>query len=98
VTSRLLSVFAIAVPAEILFDRPTVSELAEVVSNRLSESASALEQTVPTRIPRRSALGSCPLSFAQQRLWFLDQLEPGNPAYHIHAALRIGGPLDIASL
>ncbi|NRB37046.1 MAG: amino acid adenylation domain-containing protein [Pseudomonadales bacterium] len=38
------------------------------------------------------------VSAAQQRLWFLQQLEPENSAYHIHAALSLKGPLDIASL
>jgi amino acid adenylation domain-containing protein len=39
-----------------------------------------------------------PVSFAQQRLWLLDQLEPGNPAYIIAAGLRLGGRLDVAAL
>ena len=39
-----------------------------------------------------------PLSFAQQRLWFLDQLQRGNSAYNISQALRMSGPLDVAAL
>ena len=49
-------------------------------------------------IPRRQATGPCPLSASQWRLWFLDQLEPGNPAYNVYRAVRILGPLDLPAL
>jgi amino acid adenylation domain-containing protein len=42
--------------------------------------------------------GPLPSSLAQQGLWFLDQWEPGNPAYNIPIAIRIAGPLDVATL
>ncbi|WPB81916.1 amino acid adenylation domain-containing protein [Archangium violaceum] len=47
------------------------------------------------RVPRDQPL---PLSFSQQRLWYLDQLEPGNLAYNNPSALRMSGPLDAAAL
>lgn len=49
-------------------------------------------------IPRRSHSGPCPLSFAQQRLWFLNQLEPDSPAYNQPKAFRLKGALNIGML
>ena len=39
-----------------------------------------------------------PASFAQERLWFLDQMDPGDPAYHIAGAVRFTGRLDVPAL
>ncbi|HEX6903705.1 MAG TPA: amino acid adenylation domain-containing protein [Thermoanaerobaculia bacterium] len=50
------------------------------------------------RIERRPEAESYPLSFTQQRLWFLDRLQPGSPAYNLPAALRLRGPLRLADL
>ena len=98
--------FDISLPMESLFEQPTVVELAELVSRLVSEKASASDEPLIDRqvtdpnatIPRRSSSDTSPLSFAQQRLWFLDQMEPGNPAYNMHAKLRVGGLLSVAIL
>ncbi|MBV9789568.1 MAG: hypothetical protein JOZ51_15385, partial [Chloroflexi bacterium] len=49
-------------------------------------------------LPRASGTNTFPLSFAQQRLWFIDQLQPGISAYNIAVGMRLHGPLDVATL
>ncbi|MCA1636706.1 MAG: condensation domain-containing protein, partial [Acidobacteria bacterium] len=68
----------------------------EKLKKRLQREPAPSAETQP--IPRRAALNPTPLSFAQQRLWFLDQLEPGSPLYNIPGALRLEGRLDVAAL
>lgn len=50
------------------------------------------------RIPRRTESGPAPLSFAQQRMWFLDQLEPESSLYNIHTGVELSGPLNVSVL
>lgn len=64
---------------------------------RLKKKAEDSPKTKRT-IPRRSQSDSIPLSFSQQRLWFMDQLEPGNPAYNMAWGFFLTGPLDIPVL
>lgn len=55
-------------------------------------------RTSLTSIPRRKDQIDLPLSFAQQRLWFLDRLEPGSSAYNMYSAQHLQGPLNIAAI
>lgn len=52
----------------------------------------------PDRIPKRKQLNFCPLSYDQERLWVIDQMEPGNPAYNIYTASRLTSALDVEIL
>jgi amino acid adenylation domain-containing protein len=72
-----------------IFESPTAAELAVALAARPGEGAGAWGP-----VARRAPGSTLPLSFAQQRLWFLDQLEPGNPAYNLAAAVLLTGPLD----
>jgi aspartate racemase len=83
--------------------RPSAPDLAERIAGLSPEQRTHMEQRLREReaealqtesIPRRAERGTAPLSFAQQRLWFLDQLSPGNPFYNVSGAYRLRGALD----
>ncbi|MEU4445217.1 non-ribosomal peptide synthase/polyketide synthase [Actinosynnema sp. NPDC050801] len=90
VVSRLRAEFGVAVSPRAVFSEPTVERLARVVSARTGEE----EPGIPV-VPRTGAL---PLSFAQQRLWFLDEFEPDSTDYLSPSILRLRGELDTAAL
>ena len=77
-----------------LFESPTVALLAEHIHQARSAGCGKALPPI-TQADRREDL---PLSLAQQRLWFIEQLEPGNPNYNIAGAARLAGRLDVAAL
>ncbi|NOT58294.1 MAG: amino acid adenylation domain-containing protein, partial [Deltaproteobacteria bacterium] len=94
VVSRMRSAFQVEIPLRRLFELPTVA--GQAGSIELARQAGQNLQAPPILpVPRD---GDLPLSFAQQRLWFFDQLEPGSPAYNMPAAVRLRGPLNVATL
>ncbi len=101
VTSRLRRAFGVELPVRDLFEAPTVAGLAARVEAGIKElRRTGAEPAVPPLLPMSPALrrGDLPLSFAQQRLWFIDQLEPGSSLYNMPVVLRVEGPLDPAIL
>jgi amino acid adenylation domain-containing protein len=94
VISRVRSTLAVELPLSSLFKNPTVIGLAECVETALSVGQSIV---APPLLPIARSV-EMPLSFAQARLWFLDQLEPGNAFYNIPAAVRLSGQLNLAAL
>ncbi|MEG4885837.1 amino acid adenylation domain-containing protein [Microcoleus sp. F8-D3] len=92
--ARLREAFKIELPLRVLFESPTVASLSDCIS-QISSSEQKLEAPPIDRAPRGPEL---PLSFAQQRLWFVDRLQPGDPAYNIPAAVRLKGAIDLTAL
>ena len=72
------------------------AEKLELLALLLEEAG--IEDTPRETIPPRQNNDNLPLSYAQQRLWFLQQLEPDNPFYNIPSALRLRGNLDVSIL
>ena len=94
VIARVRDVFGADLPLRRLFEAPTIARLSEWLDGTDANEDSA--QTTPIeRVSRDQAL---PLSFTQQRLWFIDQMEPGNPVYNITVAFRLIGDLNVPVL
>ncbi|HEX8695423.1 MAG TPA: non-ribosomal peptide synthase/polyketide synthase, partial [Longimicrobium sp.] len=94
VVTRVRGAFGVELPLRAIFEAQTVRALAGRVEELQREEAGVQAPPI-VPVPRDGAL---PLSFAQQRLWFIDQLEPGSALYNIPAALRLTGALDAAGL
>ncbi|AUX33971.1 uncharacterized protein SOCE836_061390 [Sorangium cellulosum] len=94
VISRLRGALGVDLPLRALFEAPSVEALGQVIAS-LQGAPPAHEADPIVRVSRDAPL---PLSFGQQRLWFLDQLDPGRSVYNVPAALRLRGRLDRGAL
>jgi len=94
VISRVRDALDVEMPLRVLFESPTVGRLAEV-AERERQAGRRVEAPPIVRVSRDQEL---PLSFAQQRLWFMQQLEPESAAYNIPEAVRLLGELEINAL
>jgi amino acid adenylation domain-containing protein len=95
VVSRVRAALGIELPLRALFAAPTVAGLAAAVAERRGAAGSTAPAPPIEPLADRSEL---PLSFAQQRLWLLDRLEPGATVYNLPLAFRVDGPLDATCL
>ncbi len=94
VISRVSQAFGINLPLLALFEAPTVAGLAEKVTTLDGNKSAA--RTLPLQVISRS--GPLQLSFAQQRLWFLDRLDPHNALYNVPTVLRLKGAMNLRAL
>ena len=93
-TSRLRQAFAVDLPLRAVFEAPTLGGLARRVE--AARAAGAAPPLPP--IPRRPSTGPLPLSFAQERLWFLDHFDPGSAEYNIPYRWELAPGIDPAVL
>ncbi|MFX0575930.1 amino acid adenylation domain-containing protein [Nocardia nepalensis] len=90
VAARIGAALDATVPVSMIFEAPTVARLAARAESQADTGRVALTaQPRPQRIP---------LSYAQQRMWFLNRLEPDSAAYSIPIVLRLSGQLDLDAL
>jgi amino acid adenylation domain-containing protein len=96
VVARVADTFGIAMGVRTLFEAPTLAAFAAVIDQRRRMGQAGL--VLPPLLPSHTQPTPLPLSFAQQRLWFLEQLEGASGLYNIPLALRLHGALDERAL
>ncbi|MES1245512.1 MAG: amino acid adenylation domain-containing protein [Acidobacteriota bacterium] len=95
--SRLREAFGVELPLRAVFQTPRLDALARRIDEALRDAGGvAAPPVLPLTAEERGPWP--PLSFAQERLWFLDRLEPGGVLYNVPSALRAAGRLDVAAL
>ncbi|WP_253267541.1 non-ribosomal peptide synthetase, partial [Streptomyces sp. NL15-2K] len=92
VVSRIRTALGAALSPRVLFDEPTVARLAAVLTTGEDDTPDSAPLVPVARD------GALPLSFAQERLWFLDDFAPDSVEYNLMTTLRLTGALDVAAL
>ena len=92
VIARVRTAFTTELPLRAIFAAPTVAGLAEKTEQQVQDS------NVAAPLVRAAKNVPLPLSFSQQRLWFLEQLEPGTSTYNLSKVVRLQGKLHVAAL
>ena len=98
VVSRVRKTIGAEIEVRSIFEEPTV----EALANRIAEGMRSGEKDKAPPLVRVAREGRggvrLPLSFAQQRLWFIDQLDPGSAVYNLPGVVRLEGRLEIEAL
>ncbi|WP_227983816.1 non-ribosomal peptide synthetase [Nocardia spumae] len=93
VVARVREALGVELPVMQIFEHPTIEELAKHLVGRDGDT-----QAAPTVTARPRPEDGAPLSFGQQRLWFVEQYDPGTAAYHMQSVFELRGRLDVAAL
>ncbi|MTK33591.1 amino acid adenylation domain-containing protein, partial [Nocardia seriolae] len=93
--ARLTDGVGLPVAVRDVFEASVVTELADLLTARVAAAPSVVEGP---RLRPRPRPDRVPLSFAQQRMWFVNRFDPESLAYHIPMVIRLSGPLDVAAL
>ena len=89
IVGRIRDAFQVELSLRTFFEAPTVAALAQRLAH---------ERTACSPVPQVSRVGALPLSYSQERIWFLDQLHPGSGAYIVPHVLRLRGPLVVDAM
>ena len=92
VVSRVRQSLGVEIPLKVMFEAPTVNRLSQWLKFGAGDAA------VADQIKTADRSGPLELSYAQQRLWFLDQFDPGQATYNIAAKVRFHGQLNLEAL
>ncbi|MCU7496665.1 MAG: amino acid adenylation domain-containing protein [Ignavibacteria bacterium] len=91
--SRIRDAFGVEIPFSILFEEKKLSEMAGRIDRIVRQ-----DKEIPDKPVKCEVTGSIPLSFPQQRLWFLDKLQPGMTSYNIPSAIKLRGEINAGLL
>lgn len=91
--ARIRTEFGVQVPLTALYQAPTVAGMAQLID----DGPGVTGPPVPPPLQRASRDEPLPLSFPQERVWFLEKFAPANLAYQAQATIRLQGPLDVAA-
>ncbi|HEX8560263.1 MAG TPA: amino acid adenylation domain-containing protein [Pyrinomonadaceae bacterium] len=91
---RVRNALQVELPVRSMFEAPTVEQFSQLIQARVNDGG----QSAPVPIEPAPRDGELPLSFAQQRMWFQEEITPGVTAFHIPLAVRLRGALNVAAL
>jgi len=95
VIAQVREIFRIELPITVLFDAPTIGSLANYIIDVIETKEQEEQLPAITPVSRDMLL---PVTFAQEQVWFLNQLIPDNLAYNFQSTIRFKGLLDVAAL